>query len=320
MFIKSFWLSVFMTTLFLFDLKAQSPPELGNVNWLRNYDEAVKKAKVESKDIFILFQEVPGCSTCVNYGQQVLSHPLIVEALEQCFIPLAIFNNHKGHDQKILNKYEEPSWNNPVARVVHADGEDVYDRLSGNYSELGLVQYMHSVMNKTGTKIPLYLSLLHNELLAKSQRKKTAYYQMYCFWSGESHLGSLNGVVKTVPGFMNGAEVVQVDYDADIISLKSINKHAEKAKCKLVKDVNEFKADKDLQYYLKKSNFKYLALSDLQRTKINTALSKDKDPKLLLSPAQLNAYQSLDNNNSSLQSIYHLPIEEAWKLMTLEQN
>ena len=63
------------------------PKELGKVTWLRDYDKAIALAKKEQKDVFILFQEVPGCSTCRNYGQNVLSNPLMVEAIENSFIP-----------------------------------------------------------------------------------------------------------------------------------------------------------------------------------------------------------------------------------------
>ena len=34
--------------------------ELGKVAWLRNVDDAVARAKAESRPIFIQFQEVPG--------------------------------------------------------------------------------------------------------------------------------------------------------------------------------------------------------------------------------------------------------------------
>ena len=78
------------------------PKELGKVSWYRNYDEAIDEAKRLNKPVFILFQEVPGCATCQNYGKNVLSYPLIVDAIENEFVPLAIFNNVKGHDRKVL--------------------------------------------------------------------------------------------------------------------------------------------------------------------------------------------------------------------------
>ena len=72
----------------MFSVLAQTNPvELGNVHWLRSYDDAQLKSKTEGKPILILFQEIPGCQTCRSYGSDVLTHPLLVEAIETYFIP-----------------------------------------------------------------------------------------------------------------------------------------------------------------------------------------------------------------------------------------
>jgi cytochrome oxidase Cu insertion factor (SCO1/SenC/PrrC family) len=44
------------------------PEELGKVKWLRNYDQAIAQSDKNGKPVLILFQEVPGYSTCRNYG------------------------------------------------------------------------------------------------------------------------------------------------------------------------------------------------------------------------------------------------------------
>src|SRR5688572_30357584 len=134
--------------------------ELGDVRWIRSMDEALIRSKSECKPILILFQEVPGCATCREYGSEVLSHPLIVEAIETHFIPLAIFNNKGGHDAEVLKQYNEPSWNNPVVRIVDEKGKDIVSRLNGNYSALGLAEMMTNVLIKVGGKAPVYLQLL----------------------------------------------------------------------------------------------------------------------------------------------------------------
>ena len=46
-----------------------NPQELGKVSWIRNYEEAKLKSRQTDKDIFVLFQEVPGCHTCTTYGK-----------------------------------------------------------------------------------------------------------------------------------------------------------------------------------------------------------------------------------------------------------
>src|SRR5688572_26471260 len=125
--------------LFLLPMAA-TPKELGDVAWFRNFDQAAKVAESSDKPILILFDEVPGCQTCVHYGQSALSHPLLVEAAETEFVPLAIYNNVGGHDREILNRYDEPTWNNPVVRIVDARGRPLVSRLNGDYSKHGLAK------------------------------------------------------------------------------------------------------------------------------------------------------------------------------------
>jgi len=204
--------------------------ELGHVQWLRNYDEAIEKSKSENKDIFLLFQEVPGCSTCKNYGKNVLQHPLIVEAIEDLFIPLAIFNNKSGHDEKILNKFKEPSWNNPVARVINSAGKNIVPRLSGQYNAYAVVQLIHDALLASDREIPGYLKLLIEELQADFLGTKETNISMFCFWSGEKNIGQLRGVSYTEAGFMDGHEVVKVRYSPSMIDYKDILKHIQMTK------------------------------------------------------------------------------------------
>ena len=119
----------FVFSIMAFAQKRTDPQEqiqeLGKVAWYRDFDQALAQSSKQNKPVFILFQEVPGCSTCRNYGKGVLSHSVIVEIIEEYFIPLAIFNNNGGKDSEVLKRYDEPSWNNPVVRIVDAKGENL---------------------------------------------------------------------------------------------------------------------------------------------------------------------------------------------------
>lgn len=293
------------------------PEELGQVSWYRNYDEAIAQSKKMNKPLFILFQEVPGCTTCRNYGKNVLSHPLIVDAIENEFIPLAIYNNVKGCDREILNRYKEPTWNNPVVRIVKSNGKDIIKRLSGNYSSLGLVNHMLVALSSGFYGQPKYLELAALELeTAESSQYSKSTYSMYCFWTGEAHLGQLDGVVATEPGFMNGKEVVRVTYNQEILDQKTVTAHAQKANCSLEKNKSKFKADKDPQYYLKQTPLKYLALTPIQKTKINSALKNKDDASVYLSPSQVQYLNSITAFNSKKsKSLYDMEFIAAWKLM-----
>lgn len=260
--------------------------ELGRVAWYRDFKVATTISEKENKPIFILFQEVPGCSTCRNYGRNVMSNPLLVEAIENEFVPLAIFNNKGGKDKVILKKYKEPTWNNPVVRIVNAKGENLTNRIAGDYSLLGVYKAIIQVLEKNNKEIPKYLKLLGDELQGSVQQKET-YYSMYCFWSGEKQLGSQEGVLNTEAGFMKGKEVVKVTYNPEIIENEILTSYAKLQKMiPITKDSSYRAAKNDEDYYLQHSRFKYLPLSKLQRTKINSALGKGEDAIQYLSPKQ----------------------------------
>jgi len=273
-----------------------NPIELGNVHWLRSMDEAQTRSKKECKPILILFQEIPGCSTCRTYGNDVLSHPLIVETIETYFIPLAIYNNKGGPDAEILNLYHEPAWNNPVVRIVDEKGKDLGSRLSGNYSIHGLAELITNILIKTQGKAPFYLQLLTDELSATQHGASNATYSMYCFWRGEALFGGLNGVIKTSAGFQNGKEVVKVAYDENVISLSQLNKIADQSTCR-VESSGNFSPDNTPKYYLSNSKYKGVPMTETQKCRVNSALSEGQNPDVFLSPAQLDYLKVMPQKN-----------------------
>ncbi|MCK5392593.1 MAG: thioredoxin family protein [Deltaproteobacteria bacterium] len=135
------------------DIK-DAPVELGQVDWIRNFDEAAARANEQNKPLLVLFQEVPGCSTSSGYGNNVLSHPLIVEAIETLFVGVAIYNNHKGEDERVLNSFGEPSWNNPVVRIMTPERKELTSRLSGDYTTPGLVRAMITALENNNKTVP----------------------------------------------------------------------------------------------------------------------------------------------------------------------
>ena len=286
--------------------------ELGKVSWYRNYDAAIAASTKENKPVLILFQEVPGCATCRNYGHNVLSNPLMTEAIENEFIPLAIFNNKKGKDLVILKKYNEPTWNNPVVRIVNKKGDNLVKRVASDYSAKGLYNAMTKALNAEKIAIPEYMKILGQELTINYNATsiKETHYKMYCFWTGEKQLGSQDGVLLTQAGFMNG-EVVKVKYDASKISKEKLNTFAKANKMEPVTSKNNFTwSEKDEDYYLQNSQLKYLPLSQVQKTKINSALGNRTSPLPFLSPKQKQWLAKLDINNSEI--LYNKEFSSTW--------
>lgn len=284
--------------------------ELGMVHWYRDYDQALAQADTEDKPVFILFQEVPGCSTCRNYGHNVLSHPLVVEAIETYCIPLAIYNNKGGADRAILDKYKEPTWNNPVARIVDAQGKALHHRIAGDYSARAVLNAIIQVLEDSNTPIPAYLAIAAQEL---SPSMTEDYYQMYCFWSGEQTLGQIDGVIDVESGFMGGTEVVKVTYDDTKTSQSKITTIAEKHKIKPIARPSKYRlASKDVHYYLRNSDYRYLPLSTIQQTKVNSALGARQDPSIYLSPAQIGWLRDIRADILSKESRYDQTFADAW--------
>jgi len=294
--------------------------ELGEVSWFRDYNEAIQQAESSDKDVLILFQEVPGCSTCRNYGQNVLSHPLMVEAIENLFVPLVIHNNKNGKDKEILKKFGEPSWNNPVVRIVDVQGKNVVDRLAADYSSEGLIAAMESALASKNKELPEYVHLLKQEINAdKKKDVGEKFYKMYCFWSGEQHLGAADGVISTEPGFIGGAEVVKVAYDKNIVSADKLDGYAKSASCEPIESNKNYRfSKKDNKYNLKYTDYKYLPLTIAQSTKINSALAGKSNPESFLSPVQKKYLEKVKASKDGKKVLFDISFEEAWKVMATE--
>lgn len=313
------------------------PDELGTVDWIRNFENGLAKAEKENKPVFLLFQEVPGCATCRNYGHNVLSHPLIAEAIETLFVPVAIYNNKGGSDARVLKLYNEPSWNNPVVRIVGANKKDIVKRIGGNYSKLAVVAAMQEALSKRNLPIPTYLELLHEELVAENSGTETATFSMYCFWTGEKKLGNLDGVVETQPGFMNNREVVEVEFDPNKISFETLLEKANKSGCAshVFADDKEqlnksealvgnsssskkgkFRMDREPKYYLSKTVYQYIPMTQLQAARANSLIGNGSLPNEVLSPRQIALAKTLQKKKKGkLSSAVNVDIQKAWEAL-----
>ena len=287
--------------------------ELGKVTWLRDYKEALGQSQLTNKPVLLFFQEIPGCATCVNYGRDVLSHPLMVEFIENEFIPLAIFNNRPGKDSAILALYNEPSWNNPVAHFVDGKGKDIIPKLANNYQPLSMYNKLVEALTKLGRPIPKYALLLGDDLKMKYGNLKTTIYETPCFWSGETTLAMHPAVKYTEAGKIGIAEVVKVYFDNSQASLEQLNNFATEEGFFQIGKHEHYQVDKSPQYYISKSAFRSLPLSKAQRAKINVAIPYKELPTEYLSPKQLVLYQNILNGvSSSSNGSYEEDIENSW--------
>lgn len=305
-----------------FSYPKDNPVELGKVKWFRNYDSAKKESTLKNLPILILFQEVPGCSNCTKFGNDILSHPLVVEAMETFFVPLCIYNNHTGADKIILEKFGEPSWNNPVIRVIGRDGKDIVPRQADFRSISGTIGTLIEAIKFSDRHPPEYLKILLEETEAKEKGlSEVAYFSMYCFWSGEKEIAGLTGVIATEAGYMDGKEVVKVSYRADKTLLAELFTKANKVGSGdnvyasvnkknglTAKPVSAYKKDNEDKYYLIKSPYKVIPMTELQKTKVNRAIGLGHDPAIFLSPWQI----AIINHKKITKNQVSEPIEKVW--------
>lgn len=294
--------------------------ELGRVNWIRDYEQALQLAQKEQKPIFILFQEVPGCMNCQRFGKEVMSNPLIVDVIEHEFVPLCIFNNKKGKDAEVLALFNEPSWNNPVVRIVQPDGKELTSRMA-RFHPKEIVDGIGDALQNAKREIPAYFNLLAKATTAQYGEVEEAVFPMYCFWSGELKLGQVEGVVNTLPGFMNGREVVKVTYDRQATSYEDVLKEAKRLRAiegafvkgvkqqtsaedvlgkSNIRGLGQFTLDGEPKYYMSHTVYKHIPMLATQRIEVNRALYQRRDPQRYLSPSQIDLYQKLQSKKVKL--------------------
>ena len=276
---------------------ANNPVELGRADWGRDLNAAQATSRETGKPILMLFDEVPGCNTVISYGKGTLSHPLVVDAIETAFLPVFVQNNVGGSDRVILESFGEPAWNNPVVRIVDADLKPLAPRLTGDWSVGALMTNMHAALGAAQSVAPDWLSLVINETL--SDRSK-AVYSMYCFWSGEAHLGSHPAVLETRTGFAQGREVVEVSYDHNRISRSELDRFAQKADAEPLQTRSVRPSLKDDRYALRKTRWASVPMTPAQAARANADLRERRDPSRWFSPRQLELYSRIAEPNPEL--------------------
>lgn len=283
------------------------PEELGAVAWERDFSVAEERARNTGLPIFALFQEVPGCQTCVSFGSQVLSHPLLVEAIESEFVAVAIYNNRGGADGEVLARFGEPAWNNPIVRFLDPSGADLVPRRSGVWQPDEIGARMIAALDAAGRPVPAYLRDAVDELRTNESRQATL--SMSCFWSGEACLGEIDGIQSSRAGYLDEREVVVVSFDRSKLSYEELLRAARQKGCadavfahgsaqletaralfgdeaRQVSGTARDAKPSDQKRSLRRSPYADLELTPRQAVQVNSALAAKRSPAKFLSPRQ----------------------------------
>ena len=190
---------------------------------------------------------------------------------------------------------------------IDADQRDVIPRRDRVWDLGGVATRMAAALEAAERPVPAYLKALSIE--HDSEQLKTAVFGMFCFWTGEYELGSIDGVVTTEAGFYQGREVTLVRYHQKQIGLEQLIEEAAARRCaesvyiensgaspQSRLQVKQFDHDryrrapssdqkKQLQRWL--ADHQELQLTPQQLTKLNALMEGDREVALSwLSPRQ----------------------------------
>lgn len=249
-----------------------NPVEVGTVKWQRDYAAALASAEKSGKPVFLLFQEVPGCAGCKQFGRDVLSDPAVVKSIEENFIPLLIHNNQPGEDAAVLEKFGEPAWNYQVVRFLDASGRDLIPRKDRVWEAPELKQRMALALEKKSAGI-----------------LRVAFAQ-HCFWTGEMVLGGIDGVIRTEAGFLDGNEVTLVDYDPAQIPLAELTQKARAGgvASQVFTSLEGYRKapESDQKRQLQGTKFARMKLTPEQATKVNSFVRTSPERASAFAPSE----------------------------------
>lgn len=80
--------------------------------------------------------------------------------IETHFEPVAIYNNVKGKDAKILKDFNEPAWNYQVVRFISHDKKDIIARRDKINTIEGIAARMIQALEKKKREVPKELRAL----------------------------------------------------------------------------------------------------------------------------------------------------------------
>ncbi len=104
---------------------------------------------------------------------------MLVEAAEDLFVPIAIYNNTEGDaDEQVRLRYQEPAWNYQVVRIVDGDGKDLTPRLEKDWTVAGVTETMAAGLKAAKKEVPAWLKLLAMESRAQQRGVESAIFGM----------------------------------------------------------------------------------------------------------------------------------------------
>lgn len=153
---------------------------------------------------------------------------------------------------------------------------------------------------------------------------------------GEAEFGLVEGVLSTRAAWLEKHEVVEVEFDPEVVKYADLLKHAREHDCATVvytrsddqqkeaeaavgkKALRSDKAvtpDKEPKYYVGKTHLKFVPMTEMQAMRVCGYLGKQrKDWNTLLSPSQLKLLEAVKAKpDAGWKDAIGKPLLEAWQ-------
>lgn len=317
----------------------------------KSFPHALEESRYTDKPVLLLFQATQGAPDAVAMGESVLSHPLLIEAIESLFIP--VFVDVAGvspDDVQLLARYHENCHRGTVIRIVNSKGHDLAVKLEGSRCSVGnIAKAMREALDRKTLQVPKYLKLLEEEHLAlvdvpsKTVRTTARVVVVTTKATKKAEIGfaELSGVIAVECGKISGTRAVKVTYNPDVIDCKAVFLHAifhvfvesvywtdmdqmVSLQSQVLKVDNPpsleqlgstpFSRGKDPKHFLRTTLLRYVPLTALQALQANLAISKNQHELLddLLSPRQLAIFEAVETKRPRRETV-DVAIAEAWR-------
>jgi len=202
----------------------------------------------------------------------------------------------------VLELYGEPPWNFQVFRLLDAEGADLVPRVDMLRTTNMLCEWLMHTFDVRELDAPATLDLVRQETyqVDHPQRIALATFSMHCYWVGEQKLGGIDGVLRTRAGWIGEREVVEVQFNSQLVSYADLLAKAAELECmdrvfthdreqeRVAKRTHRDRMESltraaravettEQWYHLRRHPLAHLPLSPVQCTKLNAAATYAED-------------------------------------------